>query len=216
MKKELSEKLEQARKYILSSKEIGAAKLENLSDEVKAAFSQAILTATDKRNLIKEVEFNRETLKRFKLRALKSFFPINFRYLFSMPFIYGMFFPALFLHLCLEIYHQVCFRIYGIPLVKEEEYFIYDRQLLPYLNWLEKINCVYCSYVNNLFRYAVEIGGRTERYWCPIKYHRRVSGAHSQYNKFVDFPDAKNFREQWEKLRDFSDLEETNEKKRPS
>ena len=115
--------------------------------------------------------------------------------------------PVIALHLAIEIYHQICFRLYGIPLVNSREYFIYDRQLLPYLNWWEKINCFYCSYVNNFFRYCVEIGGRTERYWCPIKYSKRVSHTHSQYSKFVDYLDAKNFHEKWSELRNFSDIQ---------
>lgn len=206
MRKELLAKLEKARGVILENKKIGVAKLERLSAEIKNEFNSAIETLAEKRDLIKEMEFNRESLRRFRIGVFKTIWPVNFKYLFSMPFIYGMFFPALFLHLCLEIYHQVCFRIYGIPRVLAGEYFIYDRQLLPYLNWLEKFNCLYCSYVNNLFRYAVEIGGRTERYWCPIKYHRRINGAHSQYPKFVDYLDAENFRQRWKGLRDFSDL----------
>lgn len=206
MRKELLSKLEQVQKVISNNKKIGAAKLEKLSLEIKNEFNNAIETLAEKKNQIKEMEFNRESLRRFRIGVFKTIFPVNFKYLFSMPFIYGMFLPVLFLHLCLEIYHQICFRIYGIPLVLTGEYFIYDRQLLPYLNWLEKLNCIYCSYVNNLFRYAVEIGGRTERYWCPIKYHRRINGAHSQYPKFVDYLDAENFRQKWHGLRDFSDI----------
>ena len=132
-----------------------------------------------------------------------------------MPFIYGMIVPMLFLHICLEIYHQVCFRIYGIPCVRPSEYFINDRQLLPYLNWFEKIHCVYCSYYNNLIQYAAEIGGRTERYWCPIKYSRRLKHTHSQYKLFVDYLDAENFRTKAKGLRDFSDMDSAKDVPKP-
>jgi len=131
---------------------------------------------------------------------------VNWLYLISSPVIYGMFIPILFFHICLEIYHQFCFRLYGIPLVKGEEYFVYDRQLWPYLNWLEKLNCLYCSYYNNLTQYAVEIGARTERYWCPIKYVNRVKHSHSYYSKFIDSCDIKDFRGKWKDLKDFSDV----------
>lgn len=212
MKKELINSLKKAEKSIMASKEIGYQKLEALSEEIKGAFNRAFESLSSRRNFLREIEINRSALKAWRIGVLKTILPLNFKYILSMPFIYGMAVPASFMHLCLEIYHQVCFRIYGIPLVNRKEFFIYDRQLLPYLNWLEKINCIYCSYVNNLFRYAVEIGGRTERYWCPIKYHRRIENAHSQYPKFVDYLDAENFRQKWEELRDFSDIPEGSNK----
>ena len=159
-----------------------------------------------RRNILKEIEIKRKELNAWRIGVIRTIFPINWKYVLSMPFIYGFIVPAFFFHFCLEIYHQVCFRIYGIPLVRPGEYFIYDRRLLPYLNWLEKINCVYCSYFNNLLRYGMEIAGRTERFWCPIKYAGMIDHHHSQYPKFVDFLDARNFREKWKELRDFSDI----------
>lgn len=207
MKKQLLEKLKEIEKNIAESREIGAQKLEYLSEEVRKAFNQAFEALVSKTNFLKEIEINREKLKFWRIGVFKTIWPINLKYVLSMPFIYGIALPMALFHLFLEIYHQVCFRFYGIPLVDRKEFFIYDRQLLPYLNWLEKINCFYCSYANNLFRYAVEIGGRTERFWCPIKYHRRINNTHSQYTKFVDYLDGKNFREKWQDLRDFSDLD---------
>lgn len=133
---------------------------------------------------------------------------INWRYLASAPFIYAMFFPSLIFNICLEIYHLVCFRLYGIPLVNSKEYFIYDRQFLEMLNYWEKFNCIYCSYVNNLIRYAAEIAGRTERYWCPLKYHKKIKGSHSQYPKFIEEENCSDMREKWEDLKDFSDIQE--------
>jgi len=181
--------------------------LENLSAETKKIFDESIKNIMVRRDLLKRVNIRRDYLKLWKHRGKRIIIPINWRYLLSTPFIYGMIIPALIWHLALEIYHQICFRLYGIPLVKASEYFIYDRQLLSFLNPFEKINCYYCSYVNNLIRYSSEIGGRTERYWCPIKYYRRIGKTHSQYAKFVDIKDQKQFREEWEKLRDFSDIE---------
>ena len=159
-------------------------------------------------------EFNRtfadqiESVSKLESIIKKVKVPITWRYMISAPFIYGMIFPALLWNLGIEIYHQVCFRLYGIPRVQSKEYFVYDRQLLNLLNFWEKINCIYCSYVNNLIRYSAEIGGRTERYWCPIKYYRRIAGAHSQYDKFVDIKDKKELHEKWEELKDFSDVKE--------
>jgi hypothetical protein len=133
--------------------------------------------------------------------------PTLWHYLISSPFIYGMIVPAVIWNIYLEIYHQVCFRLYGIPLVKMEDYFVYDRQLLSVLNKWEKINCYYCSYVNNLLQYSVEIAGRTERYWCPLKYERRMNKNHDYYDQFLDREKIENFREEWVKLRDFSEIE---------
>jgi len=206
MRKELLEKIKKVEESIIANKEIGVNKLERLNDEVRRAFTSAIESVAGGRNLRKEIELRREKLKSWRIGVLKTIWPINYKYLFSMPFIYGMFLPVVFFSICLEIYHQVCFRIYGIPLVNKKEFFVYDRQLLPYLNWLEKFNCLYCSYVNNVFRYAVEIGGRTERFWCPIKYARRIENTHSQYHKFASFLDGENFRKRWKSLRDFSDI----------
>ncbi len=130
----------------------------------------------------------------------------NIRHFLSIPFIYSMIFPSIVFHLCLEIYHQICFRLYGIPLVQPMEYFLFKRKLLKNLKMIEKINCIYCSYVNNLIKYAMEIGARTERYWCPIKYNDKVNQTHSQYKKFLQDGACEEMREKWMELRDFSDL----------
>jgi len=207
MRKELLARIKKVEESIISNREIGLNKLEKLNDEIRRAFNNAIESVAGTKSLMKEIELKRGQLKSWRIGILKTIWPINFKYLLSIPFIYGMFFPVVIFSICLEIYHQVCFRIYNIPLVNSKEFFIYDRQLLPYLNWLEKFNCLYCSYVNNIFRYAVEIGGRTERFWCPIKYARRMEHTHSEYNKFVGYLDAENFRKKWQGLRDFSDLD---------
>lgn len=145
----------------------------------------------------------REIVKRIKFPKLK----FNWKYLLSVPFIYSMIIPVVILHIFVQIYQQVCFRLYGIPIVKQSEYLVYDRQLLSLLNPIEKFNCIYCSYINNIFRFSTEIGARTERYWCPIKYYRRINKSHSQYGKFVKEADSRGeIVEKWEELRDFSDL----------
>ena len=207
IREELSRRLKEIQDNLASNKELGIKKLEQLNEEVKKSFDKAISSLDFNINILQELKTKRESLRQWKISSLKTIFPINFKYLLSAPFIYGMIIPGVIFHLGLEIYHQVCFRLYGIPRVKPSDYFIYNRRLLPYLNWLEKLNCIYCSYFNNLLQYAVEIAGRTERYWCPIKYANRINAKHSQYDTFVDYLDAKNFREKWQDLRDFSDLE---------
>ncbi|MFA6514460.1 MAG: hypothetical protein WCT50_04220 [Patescibacteria group bacterium] len=213
IREDLVKRLKEIQKNLDDSKEIGAQKLEQLSNEVKKSFDKAINSLDFKINVFNELKIRRDNLRAWKISSLKTFFPINFKYLLSMPFIYGMIIPGLFFHLGLEIYHQFCFRLYGIPRVKSRDYFVYNRRLLPYLNWIEKLNCFYCSYFNNLLRYAIEISGRTERYWCPIKYATKVEDTHSQYNKFVDYLDAENFRGKWQELRDFSDIDQLEQSK---
>ena len=84
-----------------------------------------------------------------------------------------------------------------------------DRHRLEYLNALQKLNCVYCGYVNGLIGYAREIASRTEQYWCPIKHARRVLGAHPRYARFLDYGDAEELevkvRDLREQLRDPED-----------
>ena len=146
----------------------------------------------------------KEIVKRIKFPKVK----FNWKYLISIPFIYSMIIPTVLLHIFIQIYQQVCFRLYGIPLVNQREYLVYDRQLFSFLNPIEKFNCIYCSYVNNIFRFSTEIGARTERYWCPVKYYRRINKSHSQYNKFVKDANSRGeIQEKWEELRDFTDLE---------
>jgi len=211
-KQELLARLKKIQEALSKTKDIELKKLSEFGDEVVNAFERAMTALDAKTNVLTELKARREKMKQWKISSFKSFFPINLRYLFSMPFIYGMIIPGIIFHICLEIYHRVSFRFYGIPRVRSRDYFVYDRHLLPYLNWFEKINCFYCSYFNNLLRFATEIAGRTERYWCPIKYARRVTKTHSQYNKFVDYLDAPHFREKWEELRDFSDIKDIEKK----
>ncbi len=196
-------------KKIIEQK-ISAFKNRNSSEQfsqlykLKERFSREVDSKIDslfkKQNLIKESFKRKMQLSRYR----ESFFTkIQFRNLISAPFIYGMFFPAIFLDVSLEIYHHICFRLYKIPLVKRSDYIVFDRVHLAYLNSFEKINCVYCSYFNGLIAYASEIAGRTERYWCPIKHAKRLKQHHSQYSEFVEYLDGESYRKNLENLRCF-------------
>jgi hypothetical protein len=92
-------------------------------------------------------------------------------YLVAAPLIWLMIVPIIFADIMVEIYHRICFPIYGIPYVKRSRYIrITDREKLPYLAWHEKINCAYCGYVNGWLHYASTIAGRTENYFCAVKH----------------------------------------------
>ena len=72
------------------------------------------------------------------------------------------------------VFQLVCFPIYGIPTVRRKDYLVFDRGRLAYLNTIEKVGCIYCSYVNGLLAMITEIAARTEQYFCPIKHARRL------------------------------------------
>jgi hypothetical protein len=116
------------------------------------------------------------------------------RHIISMPFIYSMIIPAVILDIFLFIFQNICFRLYWIPLVKRTDFISAERKYLDYLNWIQKINCLYCSYVNGIFSFAVEIWWRTEKYWCPIKHAKKNNTFHNWQDHFADYWDAEWFQ----------------------
>jgi len=130
------------------------------------------------------------------------------KHILTTPFIWLCIVPIALMDITISLYQAICFPVYGIPKVKRQDYIVFDRQYLGYLNIIEKINCAYCSYVNGLFGYLQEIAGRTEQFWCPIKHAGRIKNLHSRYQKFIDYGDAKNYRFKIEATRrDFKDLQ---------
>ncbi len=77
-----------------------------------------------------------------------------------------------------------------------------DRHHLSYLNSMEKLNCVYCGYVNGLIGYMREIAARTEQYWCPIKHAKKILDPHRRYARFADFGDPKEYHQHVNRMRD--------------
>lgn len=123
------------------------------------------------------------------------------------PVIYAGVFPALFLDLFVEIYQRVCFPAYGVPRVKRKDYMVMDRRPLPYLNWIEKVGCYYCSYFNGLMGLVSEVAARTEQHFCPIKHALRPKTLHSRYRYFFDYGDMEAYRTRLEAVRhDFTDV----------
>lgn len=122
-------------------------------------------------------------------------------YLLTAPVIYGLFVPLLLADLSITLFQQICFRVYRIKIVRRRDYLHFDRQLLGYLNSIEKLNCVYCSYANGLFAYAREVGARTEQYWCPIKHARKALDAHGRMHDFFDYGDADTYQADLPRIR---------------
>ena len=121
--------------------------------------------------------------------------------LLTVPVIWSLLLPIVFLDLAVSTYQGICFPIYGIPRVQRRDYLLFDRRRLSYLNAIEKLNCEYCAYANGIFGYVVEVAGRTEQYWCPIKHALRIKSMHSRYKNFFDFGDAEHYRQRIEELR---------------
>ena len=120
------------------------------------------------------------------------------RHLISDPFIYMMIIPLIILDIFMTIYHEICFRLYRIPLIKRSEYIKIDRHKLKYLNWLDKIGCVYCGYANGLVHYALVIAGETEKYWCGIKHQKNDNFKEPPHHQdFSEYGDEKSFKSKY-------------------
>jgi len=115
--------------------------------------------------------------------------------LLTAPLIYSMLVPFLLLDAWVTAYQAICFRAWGIRRVRRRDYFAIDRHKLPYLNAIERVHCLYCSYANGLSAYVREISARTEQYWCPIRHARRVRGAHARYEGFAGYGDGRAYRQ---------------------
>ena len=125
----------------------------------------------------------------------------------TAPFIYAVIVPFVLLDLFVTVYQTVCFPVYGIPKARRRDYVAIDRNKLRYLNALEGFNCMYCSYGNGVLAYAVEIAGRTEQHWCPIRHARRVQNVHDRYSHFLPYGDAAAYRKELDSVRcDFKDI----------
>jgi len=113
----------------------------------------------------------------------------------TSPFIYAVLVPAVFLDIVIELYHRVCFPVYGIPYVKRSQYIRIDRHRLTYLTLFEKINCIYCGYANGLFAYVSRIAAETEWYWCGIKHQNTDNAFHepTYQQQFLPYNDKKAF-----------------------
>lgn len=179
------------------------SRIRELEEEVELEIAsrrvQFHFTLDDRR-----VRFEREVLaqhRRLKISVLRYLAQARLRNLISAPFIYAVLLPLLLVDLAVTGYQWLCFPLYRIPRVRRRDYFIFDRNSLAYLNIIEKVNCTYCAYASGLTSYVLEIVGRTEQYWCPIKHARRVLEAHSRYERFVDFGDAEAYRAELDTLR---------------
>ena len=153
----------------------------------------------------KRIEFERtikETHRSLKKDIFHWFMTVRPQNYLTAPIIYGMIVPMVLFDLCMMFYQVSCFPIYGISMVRRSDYISFDRRHLAYLNFIEKFDCLYCSYGNGLLAYATEIFARTEQYFCPIKHARKVLGKHARYKYFLDYGDAANLHKKFEEIRE--------------
>lgn len=115
----------------------------------------------------------------------------------TAPIIYSLIVPFVILDLFVTVYQAICFPIYGLPKVERKKYIAVDRHKLTYLNFMQKLNCVYCGYGNGLLAYVREVAGRTEYYWCPIKHASHLPDRHEQYQNFLEFGDGEAWDEKF-------------------
>src|SRR5580693_3726063 len=97
------------------------------------------------------ISFSQEVLRehrRLRTSLWNHIRTSEFLVILSAPLIYACAIPFLLLDLTVTIYQAVCFPIYGVPKVPRRDYLIFDRGRLAYLNEVEKVGCVYCSYAN--------------------------------------------------------------------
>jgi hypothetical protein len=143
----------------------------------------------------------REAHLKVRMSVFRWFMAVRPQNYLTAPIIYGMIIPLALFDLCISFYQLTCFPIYGVARVKRANYIVMDHQQLAYLNFIEKLDCMYCSYGVGLLNYALEITARTEQYFCPIKHARKVLNAHARYERFLDYGDADNFHVKLEEFR---------------
>jgi len=185
LQKELADKIKELENKIEEAFEAGKEKFSYELKQGKAIFSEEV-----KKLHQKEVK-----------NLLIYLFNVPLGLYISAPIIYAIFFPILLLDLFVTIYQWICMPIYKIPKVKRGDYITFDRHRLKYLNIIEKVNCLYCSYVNGFISYISEIAGRTELFFCPIKHATRLKKTHQHYNEFLDYGDYKNYKSEVKRLR---------------
>ncbi len=151
-----------------------------------------------------KIRFDEEALRR-QQEALIGLFrylaEAPMLYVITAPVIYSVVIPALLLDLFVMTYQAINFRVYKIPRVRRRDYLVFDRHYLGYLNVIEKINCMYCSYFNGLMAFVTEVAARTELFWCPIKHAKKVAYRHRYYHQFLDYGNQENYHQVIQKIR---------------
>jgi len=124
------------------------------------------------------------------------------KHIITLPLVWVFLIPFAVLDAVAEIYHRICFPLYGISYVERSKYIKIDRHKLEYLNLFQKVSCAYCGYANGLLAYWSEIVGRTEKYWCGIMHKKRkgfIPQKHHKKLKFVKYGSEREFKNKYKK-----------------
>lgn len=175
------------------------ARIHVLQDEIEEIYVQT-RAELDRQRAELAGEFLRRQ-RQYKTGALRFIARARPLTLLTAPLIYTGWIPFALMDAFVTLYQWICFPVYGIPRVRRGDYLVFDRERLPYLNLIERFNCLYCSYGNGVAAYTREVAARTEQYWCPIKHARRLTAAHDYYPKFFDHGDAETYRRELARLR---------------
>ena len=112
-----------------------------------------------------------------------------------LPFITVALIFIILLDFWVELYHRISFPLYGIKYVRRRDYIKIDRHKLSYLHPFQKLNCIYCGYVNGALKYISEVVGETEKYWCGIKHEAKEGfNSPSYHDEFLEYGDAETFK----------------------
>lgn len=112
----------------------------------------------------------------------------------TAPVIYAVIVAFLLLDLLVTLYQQICFRVYGLPLVRRADHVVIDRDDLPHMNWRERLNCAYCDYAQGVLSYSKEIVYRTEHFWCPVKHKSNLHDQTGAYAGYIGHGDTQDYR----------------------
>lgn len=164
-----------------------------LKEEIYKAQDEFLYTVRDRKVYFSEEirDYHRKLAQKWSAYVYDSGLMI----VLTIPVIWLALIPAALMDAAVCLYQLVCFPVYGIPRVKRRDYVIMDRHKLRYLNWIEKLNCAYCSYFNGLMGFITEVAARTEQYWCPVRHARPLKAVHSRYRHFFGYGDAQAYRE---------------------
>lgn len=163
-----------------------------LKDELHKSEQEFLYTIRDRK-----VYFSREIRDYHRKLAAKwsdYVYDSGVMIILTIPLVWSALLPIALMDVVICLYQLVCFPVYGIPRVKRTDYVVMDRHKLRYLNWIEKLNCVYCSYFNGLIGFVSEVAARTEQYWCPVRHARPMKAVHSRYRHFFGYGDAQAYR----------------------
>lgn len=178
-------------------------RITSLEDELRAALHER-----EERLYYKlegrRIEFEdavREAHRRVRVNVVRWMVTVRPQNFLTAPIIYSLGVPLLFLDLCASLYQAICFPVYRIARVKRADFITVDRQLLEYLNAIERFHCTYCAYATGVLAYVAEIAGRTEQYFCPIKHAQKVVATHSRYARFLGYGEADDYHGKLEEFR---------------